>query len=71
MAKLMVDLGIDGIDSSGEEKDACGPDAPTAVELFTRIRKAVGGWGAIMPAGSWISPATITTLTKPIDWLTG
>ena len=31
--------------TTGEERDACGPDAPTSLELFGALRDAVGGHG--------------------------
>lgn len=68
----MADLMETVASSDGsEEVDACGPDAPTALELFSRLRDAVGGLARIAPAGGLLSTRTITALTKPIDWLTG
>ena len=66
----MEELGT-SLETSGEELDACGPDAPTALELFTKLRDASGGVARIAAAGPLLSTATITALTKPIDWVTG
>mmetsp|Transcript_7621 Transcript_7621/g.23982 ORF Transcript_7621/g.23982 Transcript_7621/m.23982 type:complete len:327 (-) Transcript_7621:14-994(-) len=70
MAALMVKLG-QSTDTSGEELDACGPDAPTALELFTALRDATGAPARVAPVGGWLSNATLTALTRPIDWVTG
>ena len=70
MAALMVELG-QSTDTSGEELDACGPDAPTALELFTALRDATGAPARVAPVGGWLSNATLTALTRPIDWVTG
>ena len=67
MAALMVELG-QSTDTSGEELDACGPDAPTALELFTALRDATGAPARVAPVGGWLSNATLTALTRPIDW---
>ena len=40
MADLMFDVGTGG--GVADERDACGPDVPTARELFSAIGKAVG-----------------------------
>jgi NADH dehydrogenase len=68
MAKLMGDLGKSK-DTTGEEMDACGPDAPTALELFRRLNGSVGGRGFVVPSG--LPTRVIGAMTKPIDWLTG
>ncbi len=70
IAALMEELGT-SLETSGEEVDACGPDAPTSLELFTKLRDASGGMARIAAAGPLLSTATITALTKPIDWVTG
>ena len=44
------------------EKDACGPDAPTAVELFSRIREATGSF-AYVGAPGFLDEKLVTTLT--------
>jgi len=67
MAALMLALGTSTL--SGEERDACGPDAPTAVELFRAVAEAVGARCAIVAPG-FLSTRTVTTLSKPIDWVT-
>ena len=36
----MLELGLS--ETSGEEVDACGPDAPSARELFSALRDATG-----------------------------
>ena len=70
IAELMEEVGA-SLKTSGEELDACGPDTPTAYELFTKLRDECGGVARIAAAGPFVSTATITALTKPIDWLTG
>ena len=70
IAELMEELGM-SLKTSGEELDACGPDSPTAMELFTKLRDASGGVARIAAAGPLLSTAAITALTRPIDWLTG
>ena len=70
IAELMEELGTSR-GTSGEEVDACGPDAPTSLELFTKLRDACGGLARVAPAGNLLSTSTITALTKPIDCLTG
>ena len=50
---------------------ACGPDAPTSLELFGALRDAVGGPGVVVPARGLLSTRAITALTRPIDWYTG
>lgn len=69
VAALMADLGTSG--RSGEELDACGPDAVPAVDLFAALRDACGGVAAVAPARGLLSTRAITALTRPIDWLTG
>ena len=69
MAALLDDLGVSKVETSGEEVDACGPDAPTSLELFLALRDAVGGLAVVAPAGDLLSTRAITALTKPIDWL--
>ena len=44
---------------------------PTAIELFTKLRTPAAAWAVSRPPGRSFSTATITALTKPIDWLTG
>jgi len=72
MAELLLELG--GLGNSVlppcEERDACGPDAPTASELFTHIGRCVGS-RALVSAPGVLSTRAVTTLSKPIDWLTG
>ena len=70
IAEIMEEVGA-SLKTSGEELDACGPDTPTAYELFTKLRDECGGVARIAAAGPFVSTATITALTKPIDWLTG
>jgi NADH dehydrogenase len=67
MAELMHTLGSSR--STGEERDACGPDAPTARELFTAIARACGSRALVSAPG--LSTRTVTTLSKPLDWFTG
>ena len=74
LADLALDLGSSH--TSGEELDACGPDAPTALELFLRLRDSIaksrGFPGSIVLAGGpWLSTKVITSLTQPINYLTG
>ena len=59
IAALMEELGT-SLKTSGEEVDACGPDAPTAIELFTKLRDASGGMARIAAAGPLLSTAAIT-----------
>lgn len=82
MAQLLYDLGRltetdagagDGLGSRSrpnEERDACGPDAPTSLELFKHLGRAVGARGAVLAPG-FLPTRLITKLTKPIDWWTG
>lgn len=67
MAELMHSLGKSN--ASGEERDACGPDAPTARELFSAIARATGSWARVAAPG--LPTRAVTVLTKPVDWLTG
>ena len=67
MAALMAECGQDH--TQNMEKDACGPDAPTAVELFSRIRQATGSL-ALVGAPGFLDEKIITTLTQPINWWT-
>lgn len=72
-AELLFELGGFGARGPGpaaQERDACGPDAPTALELFNSIGKAVGSTATIAAPG-FLSTSMVTALTKPIDWLTG
>jgi len=72
MADLLFDLGRPGTSDKGtsQELDACGPDAPTATELFTHIGRCVGS-RAVVAAPGFLSTGLVTQLSKPIDWLTG
>ncbi|KAJ8604461.1 hypothetical protein CTAYLR_000933 [Chrysophaeum taylorii] len=70
MARLMLDLGL-SVDTSGEERDACGPEAPTTLDLFTKLRDALGAFAAIVPVGNLVSTKAITALTRPINLITG
>ena len=49
------------------EKDACGPDAPTALELFSRVKQATGSY-ALISAPGFLDENIITKLTQPINW---
>ncbi|CAK0907166.1 unnamed protein product [Prorocentrum cordatum] len=69
MAELMADLGHRSPHTSGEERDACGPDAPTARELFRSIARACGSRALVVPSG--LSTGVITALSRPINWATG
>ncbi|KAJ1627018.1 hypothetical protein T492DRAFT_1028492 [Pavlovales sp. CCMP2436] len=55
--------------SSGEERDACGPDAPTARELFTRVARACGSRAFVAAPG--LPTRLVTMMTKPLDLWTG
>eukprot|EP00931_Biecheleriopsis_adriatica_P035370 TRINITY_DN20358_c0_g1_i2.p1 TRINITY_DN20358_c0_g1~~TRINITY_DN20358_c0_g1_i2.p1 ORF type:complete len:165 (+),score=24.18 TRINITY_DN20358_c0_g1_i2:403-897(+) len=71
MAQLLFELGRVGEQSPpDEERDACGPDAPTAKELFSHLASCVGS-RAVVHAPGFLSTRLVTTLTKPIDWMTG
>merc|ERR1719162_1315138 len=63
-------LGAAGAGPEGQERDACGPDAPTSVELFSKLARAVNS-RAIIAAPGMLSNKVVTKLTKPIDWYTG
>ena len=56
MASLIHELAVDGVATSGEELDACGPDRPGAVELFRRLARASGAWhGGRLVLPSYVS----------------
>ena len=69
MAELMADLGTRSMDTSGEEKDASGPDCPTGKELFTRLGRSIGAPAVVMATG--LPNSVVSTLTQPINWLQG
>uniref|UniRef100_A0A7S2CH93 NAD-dependent epimerase/dehydratase domain-containing protein n=1 Tax=Octactis speculum TaxID=3111310 RepID=A0A7S2CH93_9STRA len=69
MAALMVELGQDS-GSTNLERDACGPDAPTALELFRRLKQATGAPAHVMAPG-FLRTRHVTFATQPINWLTG
>ena len=69
MAALMSDIGAASVGTTGEELDACGPDCPTAYELFTHLNDNCGGISVVLP--SRLPTDVISQMTKPIDWLTG
>ena len=72
MAKLMAGLGSGSVETSGEEVDATGPDAPTATELFRSLRDACGGTArlcSVVPSG--LPPRVVGAMTRPLDWATG
>eukprot|EP00927_Polykrikos_kofoidii_P056926 TRINITY_DN51017_c0_g1_i1.p1 TRINITY_DN51017_c0_g1~~TRINITY_DN51017_c0_g1_i1.p1 ORF type:complete len:387 (-),score=35.03 TRINITY_DN51017_c0_g1_i1:123-1283(-) len=71
MAALMFEVGFEA--GSGQERDACGPDAPTAQELFEGLARKCGSFAAVrpLPGAFALSTRTVTTLSKPINWLTG
>jgi hypothetical protein len=52
------------------EKDACGPDCPTALELFNGLKKAIGAPGLVTAPG-FLTTKQITMATQPLNWLTG
>lgn len=68
MADLMMELGQD-VDTSGQERDACGPDAPSSLELFVKLRDATGGLARVVAAG--LSSRAVTLMTQPLNFLTG
>mmetsp|Transcript_65137 Transcript_65137/g.136455 ORF Transcript_65137/g.136455 Transcript_65137/m.136455 type:complete len:328 (+) Transcript_65137:421-1404(+) len=73
-AELLRDLaglGPNGAGSDAQERDACGPDAPTSRELFSHIATSVGSPAFVGAGGSLLSTKLVTTLSKPIDWYTG
>lgn len=67
MAALMHELGASH--STGEERDACGPEAPTALELFRAIARACGSPALVAAPG--LSTRVVTALTQPLNWYTG
>ena len=48
--------------TSSEELDACGPNAPSALELFNRINSSVGGRGWVKASG--LPTRVIGAMTK-------
>jgi len=71
MADLLLELGLPGADGLvAQERDACGPDALEAGELFRHIAKSVGSRSMVVAPG-FLSTRVVTALTKPIDWVTG
>ena len=66
-AQLLLELGAS--DARAEERDACGPDAPRSRELFGAIARAVGSRALVAAPG--LSTRAVTTLTRPLDWVTG
>ena len=69
MAELMLDLGTRSVHTSGEEKDASGPDCPTGKELFTRLGSSIGAPATVVATG--LPNAVVGALTQPINWLHG
>ena len=69
MAELMLDLGTRSMHTSGEEKDASGPDCPTGKELFTRLGGSIGAPATVVATG--LPNAVVGALTQPINWLHG
>jgi len=67
MADLMFELGTSR--AAAEERDACGPDAPMAKDLFRAIGAAVGSRASVAAPG--LSTKTVTMLSQPINWVTG
>lgn len=67
MASLMLELGTSS--AAAEERDACGPDAPTALELFSAIGAAVGSRAFVKAPG--LPSKAVTLMTQPINWCTG
>ena len=51
------------------DKDACGPDCPTALELFRGLKKSVGAYGQVVAPG-FLSTKHITLATQPLNWIT-
>eukprot|EP00930_Biecheleria_cincta_P074613 TRINITY_DN61823_c0_g1_i1.p1 TRINITY_DN61823_c0_g1~~TRINITY_DN61823_c0_g1_i1.p1 ORF type:complete len:337 (-),score=36.04 TRINITY_DN61823_c0_g1_i1:38-1018(-) len=72
MAQLLFELGQPGATEGAatEERDACGPDAPTAQELFSHLAQVTNS-RALVAAPGFLSTRAVTTLTQPINWLTG
>ncbi|GMI15585.1 hypothetical protein TrLO_g14945 [Triparma laevis f. longispina] len=69
MAELMAEVGSGSTTTTGEELDATGPDCPTARELFSYINDHARGVSVVTP--TFLPTSVITTLSKPIDWVTG
>jgi len=67
MAELMFQVGQNS--SENLDKDACGPDCPTALELFTGLKKSIGAYGIVLAPG-FLSTRHITLATQPLNWLT-
>ena len=70
MAELMLDLGTRSVHTSGEEKDACGPDCPTGKELFTRLGASIGAPATVVADGP-AQRRRERPHTQPINWLHG
>jgi len=49
MAELMFNIGQEHTENM--EKDACGPDCPTALELFNGMKKSIGTHGLVAAPG--------------------
>jgi len=49
MAELMYSIGQEHTENM--EKDACGPDCPTALDLFNGLKKSIGSRGLITAPG--------------------
>ena len=69
MATLMAELGQQSIDTTGEERDACGPDSPTALELFGALKRATKSCAVVRAAH--LPPSLLVAATRPLDWFTG
>ncbi|KAJ1454160.1 hypothetical protein M885DRAFT_522324 [Pelagophyceae sp. CCMP2097] len=69
LADLMLDLGASK--ENAQDVDACGPDTPTALELFSKIRDVTKSYALVAPAGPLLSTNAITQLTRPLNWFTG
>eukprot|EP00518_Triparma_eleuthera_P000380 CAMPEP_0182460716 /NCGR_PEP_ID=MMETSP1319-20130603/5500_1 /TAXON_ID=172717 /ORGANISM="Bolidomonas pacifica, Strain RCC208" /LENGTH=312 /DNA_ID=CAMNT_0024659861 /DNA_START=249 /DNA_END=1184 /DNA_ORIENTATION=+ len=69
MASLMTSVGAASPGTSGEELDACGPDCPTAYELFSHLNDSCGGISLVLP--SRLPTTVVSQMTRPIDWFTG
>lgn len=71
MAQLLLDLGrLGDARPCNEERDACGPDDPTALELFRHLATSVGAWSRVSAPGV-LSTRLVTRMTQPINWITG
>ncbi|CAE7464850.1 unnamed protein product [Symbiodinium natans] len=71
MAQLLLELGaLENEGAPSEERDACGPDKPTAVDLFQHIASCVHS-RAVVSAPGMLSTRLVTQMTKPINWYTG